>query len=93
MQAGHSRDNMQSTIDTYDKLLQKIIPDNRKRFLAGHIFSTAMQTLFLRAGVLLDTQGMDVSDPVVQNQFIDDLVNVVLRGLHNDEETKNSYNI
>lgn len=61
MQAGHAHDNMQSSIDAYDKLLQHILHDERQRFLVRHIFSASMQNLFLRSDVLRETQGMDIS--------------------------------
>jgi len=80
-QAGQTNDNMQSSIEAYDKLLQHIIHDERLRFLAGHIFSASIQSLFMRSDVLRETQGFDISDPAVRNQFIDDLVDIVLRGL------------
>ncbi len=80
MQAGHNKDNTQSSIDAFDKLLQHTIADKGKRFLAGHVFCAAMQSLFLRSDVIMETQGMDVADSAVQRQFIDDLVDLVLGG-------------
>jgi len=80
-QAGQTNDNMQSSIEAYDKLLQHIIRDEKQRFLAGHIFSASMQSMFMRSDVLRETQGIDISNPIVRNQFVDDLVDIVLRGL------------
>lgn len=79
-QAGQFNDNMQSSIDSYDKLLQHILPDEKQRFLVGHIFSSAMQSLFMRSDVLLETQGIDISDSAVRSQFVDDLIHIVLGG-------------
>jgi AcrR family transcriptional regulator len=86
MQAGHIKDNMQSSIDAYDKLLQHILMDKKQRFLAGHIFSASMQSLFMRADTILEMQGMDISDSAVRNQFIDDLVDIVMGGLSSWEK-------
>jgi len=80
-QEGQTNDNMQSSINAYDKLLQYIFHDERQRFFAGHIFSASIQSLFMRSDVLRETQGIDISNPIVRNQFVDDLVDIVLRGL------------
>ena len=80
MQTGHKKDNTQSSIDAFDKLLQHTIEDKGKRFLVGHVFCAAMQSLFLRSNVIMETQGMDITDPAIQSQFIDDLVDLVLGG-------------
>ncbi len=80
LQAGQPDDNMQDTIRAFDKLLQGIIASAQKRFMAGHIFAAAIQSLFLRANVLRETNGFDIANEAARNQFVDDLIDLVLKG-------------
>ncbi len=81
LQNGLPDDNMQSSIDAYDTLLQNIIRDDRRRFLAGHIFCAAVQSFFMRANVLGKTHNIDFDDAGVRHQFVDDLIDMVFEGV------------
>lgn len=90
MQDGNSRDNTQLSIQAYDKILADIIPDNRSRFLAGHILCASLQSLFLRSDVFAETAGFDFHSPEQRQDFINQLVNTVLYGISHASCGENS---
>ncbi len=89
LQTGQPNDNMQSSINAYDKLLLHFIHDERQRFLAGHIFAASVQSFFMRSDVLYQTQNMDIMKSDVRSRFVDDLIDMILRGVQYEEEDIN----
>lgn len=81
MQDGNSRDNTQLSLEAFDKILIDIIPDNRRRFLAGHILCASLQILFLRSAVLSETAEFNFHSAEQRRDFADRLVDTVLSGI------------
>lgn len=79
---GSVSDNMQRSIHAFDALLTPLCPDENRRFLAGHIFCASIQSFFMRGTVLQETRGLNVFDEKQQEAFVDELVSLVLAGLH-----------
>ncbi|HEX3016600.1 MAG TPA: TetR/AcrR family transcriptional regulator [Caproicibacter sp.] len=82
MNDGNSRDNTQLSVEAYDRILKEIIPDDRRRFLAGHILCSSIQSLFLRERVLSETADFDFHNEEQRRIFIDNLVSTVLSGIN-----------
>ena len=82
MNAGCSADNTEMTILAYNEVLKEIIPEKDKQFLAGHIICASLQSLFLRADVLREMNGFDFHNKAQRDRFVDDLLDIVLKGLN-----------
>lgn len=75
-----ANDNTQRTIFAFDEILQRIIPDDSKRKLAGDIMCSSFQGAFLRKEVQKELDGFDFQDKKQRDAFAENVIDIVIKG-------------